>query len=475
MEINKSEFTSLPKSRLVSPDLLPTSQEDRHLTAMEMFWTWVGMSVLLTTFTIGANLFPSLSISMILLAVAFGNAIVVVILAFTGDIGVTYGIPFAVYLRVCYGYFGTNIPSIIRSLPAMFWLGFQSYLGAVAINAILVILTKGGWSGNFTSMLIILILFIAVQVVTTARGIKAIAWFEKLVSPLMVIIGLYMVYWIMSSNNITFMDIITTPAGPVPEGQMTYTFGYAVTSSTGYWATMSLNILDFTRYYKAPDSENWYQRNKGLIWSQAAGIIITMVFFAFIGAAAMVATGLWNPVDVITNMNAPMFLTIIALIVAALAQWSTNIGANILPPANIFANVFAPKVNFTGGCIIAGIIAFAMQTWKYGAFLITIFAYISGALGAIAGTMIVDYYILRKRKINIHDLYKFDGQYKYWKNYNPAAFIAYAAGFICALLFLEWAFLVSGVVGGIVYFLLMRYWIAKKYNQTEIIENFKIK
>jgi NCS1 family nucleobase:cation symporter-1 len=357
----------------------------------------------------------------------------------------------------------------------MFWLGFQSFLGATAINSILVIVTGGGWSGSFNGMLAILVIFIGIQVVTTARGVNAIAWFEKLVSPVMVLMGLYILYWIMSENNITLLDIIQTPAGDVPSGQMQYTFGYAVTSATGYWATMSLNILDFTRYYKAPETTSWYKRNKGLIWSQAIGVVTTMVFFAFIGAAAMVATGLWNPVDVITSMNAPTALTIIALIVAALAQWSTNIGANILPPANIFVNAFAPKVNFAGGCIIAGIIAFAMQTWKYGNFLITIFAYISGALGAIAGTMIVDYYILRGRKLNVVDLYKFDGQYRYCKNYNPAAFIAYLVGFGTALLWLDWAFLVSGILGGVVYFLLMRYWGAKKYGQLEIMERFNIK
>lgn len=469
------ELRSLPKSRLVTPELLPTTKEERHLSAMEMFWLWVGMSVLLTTFTIGANLYPSLSIASILAAIAIGNTIVVIILCLTGDIGVQYGIPFAVYLRVCYGYFGTNIPALIRSVPAMFWFGFQSYLGAMAINSILVIITKGGWTGSFTSMLVILIIFIAVQVYTTAKGINVIAWFEKLVSPFMIIICMYILYWIMSANNITIPDIVGTPAGTVAEGQMTYSFGYAVTSATGYWATMSLNILDFTRYYKAPEEKNWYKRNKGLMWSQFFGIVGTVVFFAFIGAAAMVATGLWNPIDVITNLNAPLAVIIVALIIAVFAQWSTNIGANILPPANIFVNAFAPKLTFAGGCVISGVIAFAMQTWKYGTVLISVCAYIGAGLGAIAGTMIVDYYILRKRKINVMDLYRIDGQYRYSNNYNPAALIAYVIGFICGLLLLEWAFLVSLVVGGFVYFILMRYWIAKKYNQTEIIENFNIK
>lgn len=469
------DLSKLENSSLVSPDLLPTKKEDRHLSNKDMYIMWVGMSVLLTTFTIGSSLYPSLSVANILWAAVLGNGIVIGIMALTGDIGITYGIPFAVYLRVIYGYFGTHIPSIIRALPAVFWFGFQSFLGATAINSLLFIVTGGGWPGNFTTMIIVLILFLAVQAWTTAKGIGAISWFENMVSPVMIAIAIYMLYWILTKNGVSISEILSTPAGDVAEGQTRYSFGYAVTSCTGYWATMSLNILDLTRYYKVPeDAKTWGQRNGKLVLSQALGIIITVVFFCFIGVAAMVATGLWSPVDVIIAMNAPMILTIAALIVAALAQWSTNIAANILPPANIWANVFAPKVNFKMGCMISAVMAFAMCTWKYGNYLVTIFAYIGAGLGAIAGTMVVDYYILRKRKINVMELYKINGQYRYANNFNPCGYLAYIVGFIAGLLVLDWAFIVSCIVGGIVYFVSMRYWGAKKYNQTEIIEAFNI-
>ena len=470
----KIDLESLPKSHLVSPDLLPTKPEDRHLRPFDMFVMWVGMSVLLTTFTIGSTLYPSLSVSSILLAAGIGNAIVIIIMGFNGDIGITYGIPMAVYLRAIYGYVGTHIPSIIRALPACFWFGFQSFLGASAINSLLYLVTDGGWPGNFVTMIIVMAIFVFVQAFTTAQGINAIAWFEKLVSPLMIVIALWMLYWIMTKNGITVSEVLATPKGTVVDGP-TYTFGYAVTSCTGYWATMSINIMDLTRYLKVKEgATTWGQRNGPIIVSQAIGILATILFFCFIGVAAMVATGIWNPVDVIVDMGAPMMLTIAALIIAMLAQWSTNIAANILPPANIWANVFSPHIGFKGGCAISGIIAFAMCTWQFGTYLVTVFAYIGAGLGAIAGCMIVDYYILRGRKINLQELYTVGGQYTYAKGWNPCGYVAYAVGFGCGLLIMDWSFLVSCIIGGLVYFLMMRFWGAKKYNQVEIIERFNI-
>ena len=140
-EIRK-ELERLPKSRLVSRDLLPTTREERHISPFEFMVMWVGMSILLAVFTNAANMFPSLSIKSILCAVVLGNAITCVTLALTGDIGITHGISFVVYLRAIYGYTGTHVPSFVRALPACFWFGFQTYLGAQAINMILMKLTS---------------------------------------------------------------------------------------------------------------------------------------------------------------------------------------------------------------------------------------------------------------------------------------------------------------------------------------------
>lgn len=464
----REKIQSLPKSRLVEKDLIPTTLEERNITPFVFLLMWIGISILLAVFTNAANMFPSLSIKMILAAVALGNAITCVILSLNGDIGITHGIPFSVYLRAIYGYTGTYIPSIVRAIPACFWFGFQTYLGAKAINLILNKLF--GLPSTDLIVTVIIVIFLVVQVVTTMRGIETIAKFESYVTPLMLIVVFYLLYWILTNTGMTASEIINTPAGEV-EG-MRYSFGLAVTAMTGFWATMTLNIPDLTRYLKAdPTEKNWFKRNWSSIWTQWVGIIPMMCLFAFIGAASMLTSGLWDPVEFIASMNSPTPLLIAVLLLSAFTQWSTNIGANILPPANIFANVFAPKIDFAKGCIISGVLAFLMQPWRLIDKVVFVNALVGISLGAVAGTMIADYYFLRKRKLNILDLYVEGGQYTYHNNFNPIAFVAYIVGTIGGLLNMDWGFMQAGVIGGLVYYIGMKFYGAKKWNQEEILHN----
>ena len=472
MEKLFEEMKGMADSRLASKDLLPTIKEERTLSPLEFWFIWVGISVLLTTFIIGADLYPHLGAAQILGAVILGNVVVAIVVAFTGDIGVNYGIPFAVYLRACYGYSGTHVPSIIRAMPAIFWLGFQTWLGAEAINIILGELVPA-WTGTTTHVTGIIVVFMAVQVVTTGLGIDWIKGFEKIVAPLMVAIGIGILVWIQSAFELSVAEILRTPPGEVVGPR--YSFWYAITAMTGYWATMSLNIPDFTRFLQADrDEPSWFKRNWRVIWPSMFGIVPTMAFFAFIGTASMVATGEWNPVFVIAAVDAPILLVLVALIIVVLAQWSTNIGANILPPGFIFTNVFSPKVNFFWACILSGVIALIMRPWVFADVLIDVFAIISITLGGIAGTMISDYYLLRGRTLNIKEMFKVDGQYKYWKNINPAGFIAYVVGFGVGYLFMAIGFFAALFAAGIAYYLLMKYWIVNNYPQPEITEHLKL-
>jgi len=465
MQDYKEQINSLPKSRLVEADLLPTTKEERVFTPFMFLMMWVGISILLAVFTNAANMFPSLSIKQILYAVALGNFITVVILALNGDIGITHGIPFSVYLRAIYGYTGTYIPSIIRAIPACFWFGFQTYLGAKAINLILAKLF--GLPETYGILIGIIIAFLIIQVVTTMRGIETIAKFETFITPLMLLVVFYLLYWILTHSNMTPSEIINTPAG-TPTGQR-YTFAFAITAMTGFWATMTLNIPDLTRHLKAdPEEKSWFKRNWSSIWTQLLGIIPMMTLFAFIGATSMLTSGMWDPVEFIGSMDAPLILLIAILFLAFTAQWTTNVAANILPPANIFANVFAPKINFAKGAIISGVLAFMMQPWTLIDKVVFVNALVGISLGAVSGTMVSDYYFLRKRKLNILDLYKEGGQYKYYKNYNPIAFIAYIAGTIGGMLNMDWGFLIAGCVGGFVYYVLMKFYGVKKWPQSEI-------
>lgn len=204
------EIQQMPKSRLKNDDLLPTQQKDRHIKPLEFMLMWVGMSILLAVFTNAANMFPSLSIKSILFAVMVGNFITVVTLALTGDIGITHGLSFPVYLRAVFGYTGNYVPAVVRALPACFWLGFQTYLGAEAINMILMKLTN--WPGTYPYVLGIIVVFLIVQCLTTAGGINVIRRFENIVTPLMLLVVFYLLYFVLAKSGITAGEILSTPA-----------------------------------------------------------------------------------------------------------------------------------------------------------------------------------------------------------------------------------------------------------------------
>jgi len=457
-EVNSAIRSKIGKNRMVGKDIVPTLDSDRDMTPAGFAWTWAGMSIILTGFMLPAQMYPALTGWSIILAFILGCATVVVVLALTGDIGITYGIPFSVYLRTIFGTIGTYIPSIIRAFPAMFWYGFQTWLGASAINEVI-----KGWLG-FDNLWIWVFVFAAIQIYITAQGVKAIAIFETLVTPLILIVFVIMLVLAKINFNVNIIQAL----GLGGEGGMPFIM--AMNAVIGYWATMALNIPDFTRSLKADKyEENWFKRNKGSIFAQAAGLIPTMTFVALVGYVLAIATGEWHPVDQVMKIGGGYgFLVVLVLVAIALAQWTTNIGANILPPAFIFANVGAPVVTFKIGCIICGVVGLLLQPWKFASHLVNIFAIISALLGAVAGIMICDYYLIRKRKINIEALYDQHSYYSYWKGYNPAAYIAFVVGCILGMWWLEGSYFIAIAGALAVYYVLMKVWVLKKYPQEEV-------
>ena len=465
------ELAAMPNSRLLDKEQLPTRMSERHMTPFKFFLMWMGMSVLLAVFTNAANMYPSLSMKQVIAAVAAGNLITVITLAINGDIGITYGINFPVYLRAIFGYSGTAVPSIVRAMPACYWYGFQTWLGAEAINLILMKLIPS-WPGTYPCLLGIIVAFMIIQTLTTAQGMDGITKFESLITPLMFVVVVYLLYFVLSHSDMTAAEIIAAPAAEHIEGTR-YSFAYAVTAMTGFWATMALNIPDLTRFLKCnPEEPNWLKRNWCSIWPQIFGMIPMMCFLAFIGAAAMFTSGQWDPIQYIAAMDSPAWLLIVMLLLSVFAQWTSNIGANILPPAVIFSTVFE-KIDFKKGCYVATIIAFVMQPWKIADKVVTANLVVGIMLGGIAGMMIADYYLLRKRNLNVKDFYVEGGEYTYANGWNPCAFICYIIATGAGLLFPDLGFLTALVAGVVSYYLIMRFWGAKKYNQKSILVNFE--
>ncbi|WP_134698764.1 cytosine permease [Ammoniphilus sp. YIM 78166] len=446
---------------LTGKDIMPTTEKQRHISNFGFLLLWIGIAVQLVTFILGAQLYPALSPAEILITCLIGNLFVAALLTLIGDIGIRHGVPYAVYIRACFGYLGTHIPAFFRAVPAIFWFGFQTWMGATALNIIVEMLT------GYSNLTLWIVLFGAVQIINTAMGINAITKFEWVAAPSILVIGLILQVMVMNQHDLTFGKLFSM------KGEGGVSLGFAIVAQMGAYITMALNAPDFTRFLKVSKQDQngtWWQANRGSFWGHTIGLISSMLIFTIIGITSGVATGNWNPIEVMVQTlgkDSPLLL-IICLAFVILAQWSTNISANLLPPGYIIVNFFPRKINFATAAVIAGIIGLAIQPWNYAAYIPQILLVITALLGPIAGIMFSDYYLLRKRQLNVDELFKVGGQYKYWNNINPAAVVAYIPASLSVLAAPDYGFITAFGISAILYYPLMKHWIAKIYPQSEI-------
>ena len=453
-----------PKSHLSlkGPEIMPVPPGKRDMKAWVFMCVWWGMAIQLVAFIAGAQLFPAFSPPMILLACVIGNGIVAILLTLTGDIGIKYGIPYAVYIRASFGYLGSHIPSLIRALFAIFWFGFQTWFCASALNHIMIILT------GYSNMNMLIIAFAAVQVVNMMMGIKAVALLEKYAAPALMVVGFILLFLVLNKYDATVGQVLSM------EGKGGMAFGFAVCVQMGHFITMAINIPDFTRTLVTPDpyKNSWWKTNFGSFWAQSIGLVSALTLFSFVGIVTGVLAGNWNPIEVIVEVigNESLLLMILCLVFVLFAQWSTNTAANLLPPTYIIVNVYPRKINVKIAAVIAGAVGILLRPWVFADQVATILTASSALLGPVVGIMLCDYYLLRKRKLNVRDLYDANGQYRYAGNVNPAAIVAYVPAAILAFMFPNYGVQIAFGASMLVYYPAMKFWIAKKYYQPEIMD-----
>ncbi|WP_223702819.1 NCS1 family transporter [Sutcliffiella deserti] len=451
-------------SYLKSPDLLPISHAGRKIGTLGFAVMWVGMAVVLAAFAIGGAGVQSLSLGWVILATIIGSVAIGLCMTITGDIGIEHGLSFPVYMRAPFGTIGTHIPSIIRGLTASFWFGINTFFGATAMNAIL--FTLFGFDNWFVCFLI----FALVQLVNTALGIKAVERFADLAAPIIIIISAWMYTTLSDKALEQGKSVWTWIESPVTGGAAVTAFLIVIFSNMGFWATLAADIPSISRFIKAPKYErNWLKRNKSSIVGSVIALPITQTFMVVIGGVAYIAVSNYDPVVALQEAASGIILGVLLLMII-FAQWSTNASANIIPAATIFSNVGGPKVPFWAGVFIAGIVGSVVQPWNLFDILIPLLLIVGGILSAIVGILFADYYLLRKRRVNVHDLYEEEGQYKYFHGFNIAGFIAWIAGGVAAYYLTNYSFVVGFVVGAGVYYVLAKYWYFNKYEQAEILD-----
>ncbi|MGN1401005.1 MAG: NCS1 family transporter [Bacillus sp. (in: firmicutes)] len=449
-------------SYLKSADLLPIGHGDRKIGIFGFAVIWVGMAIVLAAFAIGGGGIIHLSLPMVILATVIGSVAIGILMTIIGDIGVEHGLSFPVYMRAPFGTIGTHIPSVVRGITASCWFGINTYFGATAINAVLNMLL------DFNNWIACFLIFTALQLLNTVLGIKSVERFADLAAPIIILISCWMYITLADKAAVQGKDIWSWVEAPAAGGAAFTAFMVVVMANMGFWGTLAADMPSLSRFFKAPQNErNWFRRNKAQLVGSLVVMPIVNTFMITIGAVCYIAVRTADPIIALQESAGGIVLGILLLMIV-LAQWSTNTSANVIPAATIFSNVGGPKVPFWVGVLIAGIIGIVAQPWSLFDVLNSVLLIIGGILSSIVGILFADYYLLRKRRVHVVDLYEMNGQFKYWKGINLAGFLAWMIGGTAANLLPAYSSLVGFVVGAAVYYILANYWWFKKYPQAEI-------
>ena len=433
----------LTQSRLFNADLAPVPQSRRKWGMLSFAALWISMSACIPTYMLASSLISGgMNWWQAVLTIFLANVIVLVPMILNAHAGTKYGIPFPVYCRAAFGTLGANVPAVLRALVACGWFGIQTWIGGAAIYKICVVIfhlhpePTTNWLGITGGQFLCFLFFWGINMWVIYRGIETIRWLLNIKAPLLIALGLLLLWWAYRTAG-GFGPILSQPsafdAGQPKAGQFWTYFFPALTGMVGFWATLSLNIPDFSRYAKS-------QRDQ--IIGQTLGLPLTMALYAFIGVVVTSATTIiygatiWNPVDVLTHFKNPAVL-MVAMLALCIATLATNIAANVVSPANDFAHLAPKKISFRIGGLITGIVGILMMPWKLVAdpngYIFTWLIAYSALLGPIGGILIADYFVCRRCKLNVTALYQADGEYRFTNGVSIIALISLAIGALPSL------------------------------------------
>jgi NCS1 family nucleobase:cation symporter-1 len=424
---------------LINADLAPTPTEGRTWSVLNMAALWIGMVVCVPTYMLAGGLIDrGMSAGQAVLTVMLGNVIVLIPMVLNGHAGTKYGIPFPVLTRASFGIAGAHVPSILRGLVACGWFGIQTWIGGSAIYQLVNALTDGAliaedvdWLGVNLPELSCFLLFWALQIGLIWRGIESIKILESLAAPFLIAMGLALLAWAYVKAD-GFGALLSRPSafveGGEKEGQFLSEFLPGLTGMVGFWATLSLNIPDFTRYARS-------QRDQVL--GQAIGLPTFMTLFAFIGVAVTSATvevfgeAIPDPTALAGRMGGGLAVAL-SLLALSVATLSTNIAANVVSPANAIINLAPRRASFRLGALITAGIGVAIFPWRLiettEGYIFTWLIGYSALLGPIGGILVADYFLVRRTRLDLVGLYRRDGAYRYSRGVNPIAMLALVLG-----------------------------------------------
>jgi NCS1 family nucleobase:cation symporter-1 len=461
----------LANSPRYNDDIAPTKAAQRTWNKWHVASLWVGMAICVPTYTLGGVLtaYFGLSVAEALWTILIANVVVLIPLTLNAFPGTRYGIPCPVVLRASFGIIGSNVPSLVRALVACGWFGVQTLFGGIAIHLLLSALIPAWAALGGTGEVIGFFIFWIANIAVVIRGAESIKHLEALAAPLLLLVALGLLFWALPKISVS--ELLATPANR-PEGAPL--FGYfmaGLTAMVGFWATLSLNIPDFSRFAKSQRAQ---------IVGQIIGLPLTMFLFAGLGvvltaaSVTLVGENISDPVNLIGRIDSPLWVTL-AMAMIILATISTNTAANIVSPTNVFQNIAPKLINENRGVLLTGIIGILLMSWEllkklgwldtdvsveslYSNWLIGY----SSLLGPIAGIMIVDYFLIKKQEFDVLALYQDNAGYPAW---NVAGFVAFLVpvGLTALALklpmlswFYDYGWFTGSILGGLLYYVVAR-------------------
>ncbi|MBI3295750.1 MAG: NCS1 family nucleobase:cation symporter-1 [Deltaproteobacteria bacterium] len=431
----------MPKhnSAFTNEDLAIVPPSARRWGTWNFAALWISMSLCIPTYMIASSLIEGgMNWWQAVLTVFVGNAIVLVPMVLNGHAGAEYGIPFPVFARASFGVLGANIPAILRAIVACGWFGIQTWIGGYSLYQ----MVHAWWPGIATlptifpaaigletGPAITFALFWLLNMFVVYKGIDSIRKLLLFKAVFLPVAALSLLVWAIGAAK-GLGPILAQPSKFQTAGEFFNFFFPALTGMVGFWATLSLNIPDFTRFAKSQRAQ---------VLGQAIGLPPSMTLFAFIGVVVTSATtivfgrAIWDPVVLAGKFENP-WLVSAAMIAVVISTLATNIAANIVSPANDFANLKPDLIDFKIGGYITGVLGALIMPWKLindptGYIFTWLIAY-SSLLGPIGGILIIDYFVLRQKKLVAQELYSPNGRYWYKNGFNPVAIVAMVAGIL---------------------------------------------
>jgi NCS1 family nucleobase:cation symporter-1 len=469
-------------SSLYNEDLAIVPKERRIWNTWNYAALWISMSLCIPTYMLASSLIDGgMNWKQAIFTIFLGNMIVLVPMILNGRAGAKYGIPFPVFARASFGVKGANIPAILRAIVACGWFGIQTWIGGASLYYILRVWEPSLPEISTTTLfpqalpLICFLVFWLLNMLIVYLGVESIRKLLVFKAIFLPIAALALLLWAIDAAN-GLGPILSQPSKFSSSSEFWNFFFPALTGMVGFWATLSLNIPDFTRYAKSQRAQ---------VVGQAIGLPPSMTLFAFIGVAVTSATAIiygstiWDPVQLAGKFENKILVTV-ALIAVAISTLATNIAANIVSPANDFSNLSPKKIDFRKGGYITGVIGILIFPWKLVSdptgYIFTWLVGYSSLLGPVGGILIADYYFIRKQRLAADELYSVKGRYTYRNGFNKAAIIALllgiipnVTGFLAAIKLMKqdamwlwvtglyhYAWFVGFFVSGIAYLLMMK-------------------